>query len=98
MKYSSTLSASILDCVTKSWRGRGTRTRFCCQEFSMPNILKSMVVVLLFLRSDFERQEVEQLVPSATTSLDETRTGVFNNLLFMGAAERSLRHGHLEYG
>lgn len=56
----------------------------------MPSILKSMVVVLLFMTSDIERRKVQQFIPSATTSLDKTRTGVFDNLLLTRSAEGSL--------
>jgi hypothetical protein len=55
----------------------------------MPNILKSMVVVLLLMASDFETDDGwYKFIPSAATSLDKTRAGVFNNLLFVRTAEQ----------
>ena len=53
----------------------------------MPNILKSMVVVLLLLGSDFE-MEGNKSIPSAATSLDKTRAGMFDDLLFVRATEK----------
>jgi len=47
-KYYSTLSASIRDCVTKSWRGLVKPTARNSQARSIANILNNMVIVFLY--------------------------------------------------
>ena len=59
-KYSSTLPASTLDWVTKSWRGFGISSPLCItHDLSIPSILNSMVVV--FLRNYNIYQDTFQL-------------------------------------